>query len=118
MDEKKRLIAVASSDGIVVNQHFGRAKSFLIYKIENDIPSLWEKREVKPVCEGGNHDEEKLLKNIERISDCHYLLVSRIGNGAAALAERKGIECYEIPGLIEDSINQMINYEKLKQLFM
>ena len=31
MDKEEYKIAVASSDGIVVNNHFGRAKDFYIY---------------------------------------------------------------------------------------
>ena len=34
MDNYK--IAVASSDGIVLNQHFGHADIFLIYEVNND----------------------------------------------------------------------------------
>jgi predicted Fe-Mo cluster-binding NifX family protein len=117
MDKDKHLIAVASSDGIVVNQHFGRAKTFYIYEEKNGIPAFLEKREVTPVCQGGNHDDDKLLENLKRLSDCKYLLVSKIGNGAASKAESLGIECYEIPGMIEESIKQVQNYEKLKKLF-
>lgn len=34
MDKDEYKIAVASSDGIVVNNHFGRAKEFYIYQID------------------------------------------------------------------------------------
>lgn len=117
MDKDKILIAVASSDGIVVNQHFGKTDAFYIYEKKNDAIKFVEKRQVSPICESGNHDEKKLTANMERLSDCDYLLVSRVGNGAANKAESLGISCYEIPGIIEESIEQMQNYEKLKRLF-
>lgn len=111
-------IAVASSDGIVVNSHFGKARDFYIYQIDDkEQLQFLEKRSVTPVCEGGNHDEEKLKNNMERLKDCSYLLVSRIGGGAANIAESFGIESYEIPGIIVESVEQLLKYIKIKKLF-
>lgn len=118
MDKGKNLIAVASSDGIVVNSHFGRAKNFYIYEESDEQVRYIEKREVEPVCDGGNHDDKKIRRTIEKLLDCNYLLVSRIGNGAAALIENQGIDVYEIPGMIEESIQQLLKYEKVKKLFL
>lgn len=118
MAKEDFLIAVASSDGIVVNSHFGRARTFYIYKVnENEKISLEEKREVEPVCEGGNHDEDMLHKNLLTLRDCSYLLVSRIGNAAANAAEGLGIKPYEIPGVIEESVDKLIMYQKINELF-
>ena len=118
MDKDTYFIAVASSDGIVVNSHFGRADKFYIYKVENEEEiKLVETREVLPVCEGGNHNEDKLKDNLLKLSDCKYLLVSRIGNGAMVMAESLGIEAYELPGIIEESTNQLIKYVKIQNLF-
>lgn len=117
VEPEKNLIAVASSDGIVVNQHFGRADTFYIYEEKDGGITFLEKRNVNPVCESGNHDDEKLTANLKKFTDCKYLLVSRIGNGAANKAESLGIECYEISGIIEESIEQLQTYEKIKQLF-
>lgn len=118
MDKKEYKIAIASSDGIVVNSHFGKSRIFYIYQMSADVQIRFlEKRKVTPVCDGGNHDDEKLKANLEKIKDCKYLLVSRIGEGAANMAESLGIECYEIPGIIEESVNQLVKYTKLKKLF-
>ena len=66
MDKEEYKIAVASSDGIVVNTHFGRAKVFYIYRIDDEEQMHFlEKRSVTPVCETGNHDNEKLKANLE-----------------------------------------------------
>lgn len=117
MDKESYRIAAASSDGIVVNSHFGRARLFYIYEVESGKARRIEKREAVPVCDGGNHDEERLLENMQRLSDCRYLLVSRIGRGAAQVAESLGIEAYEIPGEIPESIEQLTRYIKIKELF-
>lgn len=117
MDKDGTRIAVASSDGIVVNNHFGRAKAFYIYKIEEENIQLIEKRELEPVCEMGNHDDDRLRENLEKLSDCNYLLVSRIGDGARMVASNMGIEAFEIPGIIEESIEQLIRFIKIQALF-
>lgn len=118
MDKEQFKIAVASSDGIVVNNHFGKAGTFYIYQVnDSENPRFLEIRTVTPVCDGGDHDDAKLKTNLEKISDCRYLLVSRIGRGAAAMAEEFGIEGYEIPGIIGESIEQLIKYIKIKNLF-
>lgn len=118
MDKEEYKIAVASSDGIVVNNHFGRAKDFYIYQIDDEERIYFlEKRSVMPVCKGGNHDNEKLRENLEKLEDCKYLLVSRIGSEAAGMAADLGIESYEIPGIIGESIEQLIKYIKVKKLF-
>ena len=117
MDNEPEKIAVASSDGIFVNQHFGHAAKFYIFEVACDEFELLETRIVEPACQGRDHDEKKICKNMDAISDCDYLLVSKIGYGAAAIAEQKGIIPYEIPGVIEESIQQLLNYIKIKKLF-
>ncbi|WP_054741414.1 NifB/NifX family molybdenum-iron cluster-binding protein [Cellulosilyticum ruminicola] len=113
MDNDQYFIAVASSDGLVVNSHFGRAHCFYIYKVSNDdTVQLIERRAVVPICDGGNHNNDKLYENLLKLKDCSYLLVSRIGNQAAYMAENMGIIPMEIPGVIEEAIIELIKYKK------
>lgn len=91
-NDRKIRVAVASSDGIVVNSHFGRARDFYIYEVsENEDTVLLEKRELVPICEAGNHDEGRLRDNVKRLSDCDYVAVSRIGMGALRVMNEYGI---------------------------
>lgn len=111
-------IAVASSDGIVVNSHFGRAEKFYIYEVKaGEKEKLIEKRTLKPVCNGGNHDDKQLFDNVTQFKDCKYVLVSKIGMGAAQIMEQMGIVPMELPGMIEESIEKLIVYEQLQNLF-
>lgn len=111
-------IAAASDNGIEINTHFGKASEFYIYNMdENGKLEFLEQRSVTPVCVSGGHDEEKLRKNLEVLSDCRYLLVARIGDGAADMAETFGIESYELPGEIKESAEWLIKYIKIKKLF-
>lgn len=116
-EDKLYKVAVASTDGIVINQHFGRADTFYIYEVaETGNYRFLETRIVTPICNGGNHNKEKLCSNIRKFKDCKYILVSRIGMGAANVMEQSGIVPMELPGMIEESIGKLITYEQLQIL--
>jgi len=111
-------IAVASTDGIVVNQHFGRADKFLIIEADDGGNYKFiEIRTVEPICSSREHDDKKLLETLKRIQDCRYLLVSKIGMVASAKAEQIGITPMEIPDMIENSIRKVISFEQIQNLF-
>lgn len=115
----KYRIAVSSTDGKVVNQHFGKTELF--YVVEADSEELEkmkcvEMRRVKAFCEGGDHDEQKLEQAVQCIDDCQYVLVSRIGDPAAQAIEARGIHVFEIPGIIQESVKEMFHYIELQSM--
>ena len=119
MDDRllKFRVAVATSDGIVINQHFGRADKFRIYDInQDDTIRFIEERNVIPVCQSGVHDDLKMKERSNDFSDCKYVLVSRIGNGAANALEQAGVNPMELPGIIEESIERLIAYDQVQAL--
>ncbi len=98
-------VAVASSDGKVVNNHFGRAERFLIVEISPDGASKFcGMREVLPLCSGGEHMEEELDQTMQVLSDCSVVLVSRIGSPMRHALEEKNIAVYELPEAIGDAL--------------
>lgn len=102
-------IAFASSDGKVVNQHFGRTKQFLIVEVDDKEYKYVETRFNEPSCQGFQHTEDALSKSIELISDCKAVFVARIGQGALAEVESKGIKGIEAPYFIEDILKKVLN---------
>lgn len=116
MDKKKKKIAVASNDGISVNMHFGKANKFYIYEETDDSYIFVQVRKFPSACNGGGHDPSRIKANLEKLSDCTYLLVSKIGAGASQTAEGLGIHPYEIPGRIDESIGKLINFQKVEEL--
>ena len=118
MDNQTYKIAITSSDGKVVNQHFGRATDFYIVEIapEEKLKAL-EKRTFPPVCDGGTHKEENLERTVKALADCKYLLTAKAGDGAKKFLEREGIEVYEIPDVISDAVDRMLRYIKVQELF-
>ncbi|MBO6113612.1 MAG: dinitrogenase iron-molybdenum cofactor biosynthesis protein [Lachnospiraceae bacterium] len=118
MDKYKYLVAVASSDKIVINTHVGKADTFFIYGILEDNGFEYiERRILKPVCEGGDHDEGRLMENVQSLKDCRYVLVSRIGPRAVNILEANGITAMEIPDIIDDAIKKIIAYDEIQSLF-
>lgn len=102
-------VAFASSDGKVVNQHFGRTKQFLIVEIYDKGYKYVETRMNEPSCQEFEHTEDGLSKSIELISDCKAVFISRIGSGALAKVESKGITGVEAPYFIEDIIERILD---------
>lgn len=103
-------IAVASGDGKVINQHFGRATRFLIFEVTGGEYRLEKLLDTKPFCESGEHDEGKLTSSAEALSGCRAVLVSQIGKGAEQMLNKNGIEAYAIGDLIENALVKLISY--------
>lgn len=116
----KYKVAVASTDGKVVNQHFGRAEVFYIVEADSgDMTFTYEEsRKTVPVCRGQEHDESQLKAMAAMLEDCDYILVSRIGDGARAAMEQNNIEAYELPGYIEDSIRKLLAFIEVQKLLI
>lgn len=112
-------IAAATSDGIVVNQHFGHASQFVILDVTEKGETHWvETRIVEPVCQFRNHDESKLEEAIKKLSDCDYLLVSRIGEGASSVLDQYNITAFMLPGVLEESVQKLIAYVEIQELIL
>jgi len=103
-------IAVASSDGKVVNQHFGRASEFLIFEVEGDHYKFLEIIETEPFCNDGDHDDNMLSSAIQGLKGSRAVLASQIGNGALQALSTKGIDAFDVRNFIEDALNNLIKY--------
>lgn len=110
-------IAIASSDGKLVNQHFGRCPVFHIIEADSlGKIHFIESRSQKPVCEGQEHDERRLEEAAEMLQDCDYVLVGRIGSRAHQVLAEHGVEAFEIPGIITESVKELIAYIEIQNL--
>ena len=61
-------VAIASSDGLNIDLHFGQAKSFLIYELKGSKFELTEKREV-PVSENEPVSPEAAVSQDQNFGD-------------------------------------------------
>ena len=88
-------IAVASSDGINVDQHFGKADRFLIYKFGVKELTMIEERTVQPFSDevaGHAFNSERFAKVKEVLTDCEQVFIVKIGERPVQEFVKMGIE--------------------------
>jgi nitrogen fixation protein NifB len=106
-------VAVTSADGVLINQHYGHARRFLIYDLEKDGTGvLAEERELNPWCGGGNQkDEEPGTSGIAGgIADCAAVLTARIGPPARKKLELSGVSVFEEHSSIDEALKKLALY--------
>ena len=89
------LMAVATSGGGLINQHFGHATEFLIYEASPNGVRFISHRKVDQYCIGGDTCGEKesaLAGSIRALKGCESVLCSKIGYEPWSLLEDAGIE--------------------------
>lgn len=84
-------LAVASKDGISINEHFGHAKQFHIYQLTPGHCALLETREVAHYCLGQNSDPTAMVNILETIKDCYAVFVAKIGDGPTGKLQAIGV---------------------------
>jgi nitrogen fixation protein NifB len=75
----KLLVAVATTGGGRINQHFGHASEFQIYEVDGKSTTFIGHRRVDLYCQGGFGEDEQLPSIVAAINDCHAVLVAKIG---------------------------------------
>jgi nitrogen fixation protein NifB len=108
----KPCVAVASMEGVLVNQHLGEADRLLVYGEKEGRVQLMEAR-ATPARGGGLRRWEALA---ESLSDCSTLLVSGVGVNPQRVLANAGIEVLEIEGLIDEALRAVFAGESLKHM--
>ncbi len=88
------LVAVSSSGGGIINQHFGHAKEFLIYEASATDVRFIGHRKIELYCKGIEHcgeDETALDRIIHTLAGCEVVLCSQIGIEPWTILEQAGI---------------------------
>jgi nitrogen fixation protein NifB len=105
-------VAVASMEGVLVNQHLGEAGKLLVYGAKAGQIELVEVRPT-PV-QGGGLKRWEALAGI--LADCSTLLVSGVGANPRKTLEAAGIEVLEIEGLIDEAVRAVFAGEPLNHM--
>ena len=88
------LMAVATTGGGIINEHFGHAREFLIYEATSQDVRFIGHRKVDLYCSGGDtcgDAETALQRTVRTLSGCEAVLCSRIGYEPWGLLEEAGI---------------------------
>ncbi|WP_320173325.1 radical SAM protein [Maridesulfovibrio sp.] len=94
-------VAVASREGMLVNQHLGEAREFHIWAEDgSDGFKLVEKR---PAPKAGC-GPQRWTDLAATLSDCRAVLAAAIGETPQVMLAEEGVEPYVIGGFIEDAL--------------
>jgi nitrogen fixation protein NifB len=88
------LMAVATSGGGVINQHFGHAKEFLVYEASSEGVRFINHRKAEQYCEGDvscGDGETVLQLTIKALIGCEAVLCSKVGFEPWSQLEEAGI---------------------------
>jgi predicted Fe-Mo cluster-binding NifX family protein len=104
-------IAVTSADDVLINQHFGHARWFLIKDVEKDgTYRSFDRREIQQVCGNGEHGESSWPDVIEALKDCAAVITAKIGPSPRKRLELAGISVFEEPASIDDALKTLALY--------
>jgi len=112
--EERPRVAVATREGILVNQHLGEAGSFQIWEQQKGEFRMVEERQAPPTG-GGLKRWEKLA---EILHDCRAVLVSGVGENPGKVLFERGILPVEMDGFIEMGLQLVFsggNVQSLKK---
>ena len=98
--ELRPYVAVASLEGMLVNQHLGETHKFLIYAREDNGYKLVEERPAPPP--GGGVGRWQALTRLFR--DCRAVMVAEMGETPRKILEKAGITPVTMSGFIETGL--------------
>ncbi len=105
-------VAVATEEGILINQHLGEAKSFEVWEQAEDSYRKVEERK-GPTTGGGIKRWHQLAKIL---GDCRAVLVSGVGQTPFDILSKSGIKPVEAAGFIEEGLRAVYENEKTATL--
>ena len=110
-DDSMSKVAIASTDNININEHFGRAQGFYIYeKNSNNSYVLKEYRKYNSPSEIKDHQHIEERTNL--LCDVNIVLAAQIGPNATNSLQSKGIISFSVSEPIEKALNTLIKKER------
>jgi nitrogen fixation protein NifB len=95
--------AVASMEGVLINQHLGEAENLWIFEYDEGTPKLVEMRNTPEPGDGSLRWRELAAS----IADCHSILVSGVGRAPRWILEQSGLRVIEASGLIAPAMESL-----------
>ncbi len=99
--DDRPFIAVASSNGLLVDLHLGKSPALYIYKQTANGYKFLEKRTTPEVGTG----DFRWIKLVSLIKDCKALLVQDAGYNPVSIIKTSGIKIVKMTGLIDEGLN-------------
>jgi nitrogen fixation protein NifB len=109
---ERQYIAVATREGILINNHLGEAKTFQIWeKVEDSFKKVEERN--APNSGGGIKRWHQLAKIL---GDCKAVLVSGVGEVPYNILVKAGVQPIEAAGFIEEGLETVYENKKTSSL--
>jgi nitrogen fixation protein NifB len=100
-NEKRPYVALASHEGVLINQHVGEACRFWVFEPQSDgPPTLVETREA-PEAGGG---ATRWYELADLLHDCRAVFTSAVGQTPRRVLEQHGVRVIEAVGVASDAI--------------
>ncbi|HNX04397.1 MAG TPA: radical SAM protein [Opitutales bacterium] len=106
--DKRPYVAVASREGLLVNQHLGEAKEFIIFSQDPEDKEAFIEVETRKAPPAGGR-ENRWEQLAEVLADCRTLLVNVAGPSPREVLTRRGIAIVEMEGMIETGLDHVYN---------
>ena len=107
-------VAVASMEGIFVNQHLGESAGLWIFGMVREKASLVELR-VTPPAGGGAGRWETMARLLH---DCNTILVSGIGPVPLSILEQSGIHVVVMEGLAREGVEATLSGKAIPKILL
>lgn len=101
-EENRPYVAVATHEGMLVNQHLGEATQFHIFEQNEGNGFTHKGIRLSPPKGGGNNRWRMLARSMR---DCRAVLVNAAGPAPKNEMEKSGVKVIEMEGLIEEGLS-------------
>ena len=108
-EKNREYVAVASTDGVFINQHLGAARKIRIYQKTRQDFELVEERETPRPGNG----QERWNELTEILKDCRAVVVSGVGRRPREVLLKHGIRIYEEQSLLKQALDKVFNGDSL-----
>ena len=117
------LVAVGTTDGVNVDEHFGSATTFLVVSVDErtgaftpverrdvpEPPAMWGRNVAAPFMAPQGHSAHGVQHAVvaDMLRDCDYVLVQRIGPHAQDIVRAKHLTPVMDAGTVADAVARL-----------
>lgn len=112
-------VAFATTDGVTVDEHFGRAGMFAVYEMDLQGYRFLEMRKfaegrdaaIEETKGMGRLHDDRVQGKVDRLADCRIIYLTEIGGPSAARLVKKGVMPVKVKEAvsIEESLRKLLH---------
>jgi nitrogen fixation protein NifB len=109
---RRTRVAIATSDGVAVTEHFGYATQFQIWDFAEGKPRLLETRRNLPACGADRsapaaQQRDPMDVSVDLVADCRAVVVARIGECGVNRLTALGILAFESDDAVDSAVREL-----------